>query len=181
MLVINDDRFCKRAEVIWEKGTNRAEFYRGEVNKYGWIDIGSSFLPSEVTAAFLYAQLEKLDEIQCKRKILWDRYYEHLNQDKQTQVLLPALPDYASNNAHLFYIICNDLKQRTDLISLLGNNEILSVFHYLSLHTSPYYKNKHDGRVLPESDRYSNCLMRLPIYYELENSEVDKICNILIS
>lgn len=178
MLGVNDECFIRRAEIIWEKGTNRAEFFRGEVNKYGWCDIGSSFLPSEVVAAFLWAQLEALDDIQTKRKQLWDKYYELLKPlaDKG-RFRLPDIPEYATNNAHMFYLVCNSLQERTDLIGKLKENDILAVFHYLSLHRSEYYKDKHDGRALPECDRYADCLVRLPMYYELSEDDVKKICD----
>jgi|ERR1035437_9221400 dTDP-4-amino-4,6-dideoxygalactose transaminase len=168
MLVINDDRFLHRAEIIWEKGTNRAEFFRGEVNKYGWVDIGSSFLPSELAAAFLYAQLEVLNEIQKKRKSLWNQYFNNLQTLKVKEIGLPYFPEYSTNNAHMFYLICNSIEHRSKIIGLLKGNSILTVFHYLSLHKSPFYQNKHDGRELPESDRYSNCLLRLPFYNDLD-------------
>ena len=181
MLGINDPRFIRRAEIIWEKGTNRAEFFRGEVNKYGWCDIGSSFLPSEVVAAFLWAQLEALDDIQDKRKQLWNKYYELLKPlADEGHFRLPDIPDYATNNAHMFYLVCNNLQERTALIKKLKDNDILAVFHYLSLHSSEYYKDKHDGRVLPECDRYADCLVRLPMYYELSENVVEQICTILI-
>lgn len=180
MLGINDERFIRRAEIIWEKGTNRAEFFRGEVNKYGWCDIGSSFLPSEVIAAFLWAQLESLADIQYKRKKLWDRYYELLMPlAAQGRFHLPDIPNYATNNAHMFYLVCNSLAERTMLISKLKENDILAVFHYLSLHSSEFYKDKHDGRALPECDRYADCLVRLPMYYDLAESEVEQICKLL--
>ena len=180
MLVVNDERFVGRAEILWEKGTNRAEFFRGEVNKYGWCDIGSSFLPSEVVAAFLWAQLEALDDIQDKRKCLWNRYYESLKPfADQGRFRLPDIPDYATNNAHMFYLVCNNLEERTALIKKLKENDILAVFHYLSLHSSEYYKDKHDGRTLPECDRYADCLVRLPMYYELSEKEVEEICAVL--
>ena len=177
MLGINVERFIRRAEIILEKGTNRAEFFRGEVNKYGWCDIGSSFLPSEVVAAFLWAQLESLDDIQNKRKRLWNKYYELLKPMADKGIFhLPDIPDYATNNAHMFYLVCNSLAERTELIKKLKDNDILAVFHYLSLHSSEYYKDKHDGRSLPECDRYADCLVRLPMYYDLEEKEVDAIC-----
>ena len=179
MLCINDEHFVRRAEIIWEKGTNRAEFFRGEVNKYGWVDTGSSFLPSEVIAAFLRAQLEHLDDIQSRRKHLWELYYTHLSPlaSRLSPILaLPNLPDYATNNAHMFYLVCNTLEERTELIKHLKDNGILAVFHYLSLHSSPYYTDKHDGRELPECDRYADCLVRLPMYYDLKDEEVLEIC-----
>ncbi len=117
MLGINDERFIRRAEIIWEKGTNRAEFFRGEVNKYGWVDTGSSFLTSEVVAAFLWAQLENMDDIQAKRKLLWNKYYELLEPESEKGAfVLPDVPDYATNNAHMFYLVCNNLEERTALI-----------------------------------------------------------------
>lgn len=180
MLGINDARFIRRAEIIWEKGTNRAEFFRGEVNKYGWCDIGSSFLPSEVVAAFLWAQLESLDEIQDKRKLLWNKYYELLKPlAEQGRFRLPEIPEYATNNAHMFYLVCNSLAERTALIKKLKENDILAVFHYLSLHSSEYYKDKHDGRPLPECDRYADCLVRLPMFYDLAESDVERICEVI--
>jgi dTDP-4-amino-4,6-dideoxygalactose transaminase len=176
MLVINDERFIRRAEIIWEKGTNRSEFFRGEVNKYGWIDTGSSFLPSEIIAAYLYAQLENIDNIQAKRKIIWDSYFRGLEECcNQNNVKLPYVPDYATNNGHMFYLVCPDLQTRTLLIEQLKVNGIYAVFHYLSLHKSPYYQSRHDGRELLNSDRYTDCLIRLPLYYELSESEVHEI------
>lgn len=179
MLCINDERFTRRAEIIWEKGTNRAEFFRGEVNKYGWVDIGSSFLPSEVTAAFLWAQIEHLDEIQERRKLLWELYYQELNGNKEYE--LPLVPQYATNNAHMFYLVMPNLSARTSLIDYLKANQILSVFHYLSLHKSPYYSGLHDGRELNQCDRYADCLVRLPLFFELREKEVANICQLILS
>ena len=182
MLCINDERFIRRAEIIWEKGTNRAEFFRGEVNKYGWVDTGSSFLPSEVIAAFLWAQLEHLDEIQARRKHLWELYHSNLSSlalSPNSLIALPGLPEYATNNAHMFYLVCNNLEDRTALIKHLKDNGVLAVFHYLSLHSSPYYQDKHDGRALPECDRYADCLVRLPMYYDLKDEEVMEICKLI--
>lgn len=184
MLGINDERFIRRAEIIWEKGTNRAEFFRGEVNKYGWVDTGSSFLPSEVVSAFLWAQLEDMDNIQAKRKRLWNLYYSLLSASLNSQpstlnYSLPDIPLYATNNAHMFYLVMPDLEKRTALIKHLKENGILAVFHYLSLHSSPYYAPKHDGRALPECDRYADCLVRLPMYYDLTEDDVRAICDII--
>lgn len=181
MLVINDDDFLKRAEIIWEKGTNRASFWRGEIDKYGWVDIGSSFLPSEIIAAFLYAQLEKIDEIQGKRIKLWNAYYRELKPlEEQGIIKLPFIPSYATNNAHMFYIICNNLQERSELIAFLKNQHIHSVFHYQSLHKSPFYKEKHGKRELPLSDFYSDCLVRLPMYFELEEEMVFRVCEVIM-
>ena len=179
MLAINDERFIRRAEIIWEKGTNRAEFFRGEVNKYGWVDTGSSFLPSEVIAAFLWAQLENLENIQLRRKELWNRYNDAFSAAALPNITLPNIPDYATNNAHMYYLICQSLEQRTELIKKLKENGVLAVFHYLSLHTSEYYHDKHDGRVLANTDHFADCLVRLPMFYELADAEVDEIVRII--
>lgn len=176
MLVVNRDDMIKRAEIIREKGTNRAAFFRGEVDKYNWVDIGSSFLPSEITAAFLYAQLEKLEDIQKKRIKLWELYNALLEVlENKGFIKLLKIPDYAVNNAHLFCIISRSLSERTALAGYLKNEGILSVFHYLSLHKSPYYSGKYSGSELPNSDMFSDRLLRLPMFYELEESDVEYI------
>ncbi|MCE3280309.1 MAG: TDP-4-keto-6-deoxy-D-glucose transaminase [Bacteroidetes bacterium] len=178
MLVINEEKFIKRAEIIREKGTNRSAFFRGEVDKYGWVDIGSSFLPSDILAAFLYAQLENIEDIQNKRKYIWNKYKLGF-QDLETKGILrlPQIPEYATNNAHMFYIICEDLESRSNLIKHLSESKIYAVFHYLSLHKSSYYKDKYVGPELPFSDLYSDCLVRLPFYYELNDSDIEKVIN----
>ena len=176
MLVVNDPQFAQRAEIIWEKGTNRSAFFRGEVDKYGWVDVGSSFLPTEIVAAFLWAQLEHLDDIQNRRKSIWNQYWEGLIGLQEKGIFrLPNVPEYATNNAHMFYLVCKDIEHRTQLIDKLKQNQIHAVFHYLSLHKSPFYKNKHEGGELPKSDFYSDTLLRLPMYYELEKNQVKKI------
>ncbi len=173
MLAINDAQFANRAEIIWEKGTNRSSFFRGEVDKYSWVDIGSSFLPSEITAAFLWAQLENIQDIQNKRLSIWNTYFEGLKSwSQENGVALPCIPNFASNNAHMFYLVLPNEKKRETFISKLRAEGIYAVFHYLSLHKSPYYLDKHDGRELPNSDFYSDCLVRLPFYYDL--SEMDQ-------
>ena len=176
MLTINDDRFIERAEIIWEKGTNRSQFFRGEVNKYGWVDTGSSFLPSEIIAAFLWAQIENLDAIQEKRKELWNLYYNGFKKlQSSLNIKLPEVPAYATNNAHMFYLVFNEATGRSNFINVLKENNIHAVFHYLSLHNSEYYQAKHDGRVLINSDKFTECLVRLPLFYELNTSNVLKI------
>ena len=181
LLGINDERFIRRSEIIWEKGTNRSEFFRGEVNKYGWCDTGSSFLPSEVISAFLWAQLESLDDIQNKRKQLWRQYYAGLESlAAKGYFRLPDIPSYATNNAHMFYLVCNNLEERSGLIKYLKENDVLSVFHYLSLHQSEYYTT-HYSEIpsLPNCDRYADCLVRLPMFYELKAEQVDYIVNLI--
>jgi len=180
MLVVNDERFIRRSEIIWEKGTNRAEFYRGMVNKYGWCDMGSSFLPSEFNAAYLWAQLEQLDNIQNKRKHIWNMYYEGLKGQVDPQIVIPELPEYATNNAHMFYLLCPSLAYRTKLMDYLKKQGIQTTFHYLPLHSSAYYQNKHDGRELPNCDRYGDTLVRLPLFYEMTDEEVEQIIRSLL-
>lgn len=181
MLVVNGKQFEERAEIIWEKGTNRSAFFRGEVDKYGWVDMGSSYLPSEIVAAFLWAQLENLQDIQDKRLKIWNHYYEGLKGfAAANNIKLPLIPEYSTNNAHMFYLVCESLEQRSAIISYLKSKGILSVFHYLSLHSSPFYKDKHDGRVLPECDKYSDTLVRLPFYYELDDENIETIVKAVI-
>lgn len=182
MLVINQEHLCARAEIIREKGTNRTAFFRGMVDKYGWIDIGSSFLPSDIISAYLFAQLENLDSIQSRRKAIWSRYWDQLSPIlPMFGISMPVIPNYATNNGHMFYLVCRDLSQRTMLIDALKNSGIHAVFHYLSLHSSPYFHNKHDGRELPNSDRFTECLLRLPLFYELRDAEVDEVCELIIT
>ena len=178
MLTINNPEFIKRSEIIWEKGTNRSAFFRGEVDKYGWVDIGSSFLPSEITAAFLWAQLEKMEEIQNRRREIWNFYNANL---KDSSISTPTIPDYATNNAHIYYLICKTPDERIKIIHELKRKEITAVFHYLSLHKSPFYGNKHDGRTLKQSDYYSEHLLRLPLFFELKTEDQDLILAIIKS
>lgn len=199
LLTVNDDRFLRRSEIIWEKGTNRSEFFRGEVNKYGWVDTGSSFLPSELISAFLWAQIENMDAIQTRRKEIWLRYRAGLSDLEEAGYLkLPYIPEYATNNAHMFYVVCRSIGERSALIDYLRQYEILSVFHYLSLHKSQFYLNHPEARPenlsrtsgegdektlvgldLPECDRYADCLLRLPMYFELTDKEVDRIISLI--
>lgn len=183
LLVINDERFIRRSEILWEKGTNRAEFFRGAVNKYGWVDMGSSFLPAEINAAFLWAQLENLDEIQGKRKKLWEQYFAGLQAlAAEGKIRLPQIPSYATNNAHMFYIVCRNLDERTSLIQHLKEHGIMAPFHYLSLHRSDYYTNHSDiVPELPLCDMYADCLVRLPMYYELTDIQVSCVVDKIIS
>lgn len=178
LLAINDERFIRRAEIIREKGTNRSAFFRGEVDKYGWVDVGSSFLPSEIIAAFLWGQLEHLERIQEKRKALWNVYHSRLEPlESAGHIVRPKIPEFATNNGHMYYIVCHTPEVRTALIERLKKNDIYAVFHYQSLHRSPFYLSRHDGRVLPQSDRYSEGLLRLPMYFELKESEAEWIAS----
>ncbi|MBX3102993.1 MAG: dTDP-4-amino-4,6-dideoxygalactose transaminase [Bacteroidetes bacterium] len=176
LLSLNDAAFFERAEIIWEKGTNRAAFFRGEVAKYNWVDIGASYLPSEVTAAFLYAQLEQLEQIQARRVHLFNRYARLLEPLESAGYLKRAvIPAHATVNGHMFYVLCNSLAERTALIDHLKSKGIMAVFHYLALHESPYYHDKHDGRELPRASRFADILLRLPMFYELTEAQQDYI------
>jgi dTDP-4-amino-4,6-dideoxygalactose transaminase len=177
MLVINDKSFNDRAEIIREKGTNRSKFFRGEIDKYGWVDIGSSFLPSDIISAFLYAQCENINDIQAKRIELWDQYYQLLlSLHENGYIQLPKVPENATNNAHMFYIVLKNIETRNLLIKYLKENGIYSVFHYLSLHKSPFYSEHCKDLNLINSDKYTDCLLRLPMYYELSVEQVHLIC-----
>ena len=181
MLVVNDERFIRRSEIIWEKGTNRAEFYRGMVNKYGWCDIGSSFLPSEFNAAFLWAQLEQLEDIQGKRIRIWNIYDSILRGSvEQYDIRLPQIPDYATNNGHMYYLVCQSLEQRTRLMAALKEQGIQTTFHYLPLHSSAYYKDQFHGAPLTNCDRYGDCLVRLPLFYELSDDDATRIAQLIV-
>lgn len=176
-LVINKTEAVSRAEIIWEKGTNRTAFHRGETSHYNWVDIGSSFLPSDMTAAFLYAQLELLDMIQERRLLLWNLYAKLLQPLADEGFLrLPFIPEYAENNAHLFYLLCNSAEERTGLLTFLNQHGINAVFHYLPLHQGPYYEAVSKKVSLPNAERFSSCLLRLPMFYELSEDQVAFIC-----
>jgi len=178
MLVINDEKFIERAEIIWEKGTNRSKFFRGEIAKYSWIDIGSSFLPSDILAAFLLAQSENIDAIQEKRKWIWNQYYNALKPLADKGFFqMSFTPQYATNNAHMFYITCNSLEQRTGLINFLKAEDINSVFHYISLHRSDFMKDKMQSVELPYADLYTDRLLRLPMFFELTSEQIKRVCD----
>lgn len=183
LLAINDLNLMHRAEIIREKGTNRSAFFRGEVDKYGWVDIGSSFLPSDIVAAYLFAQLENVDVIQDKRKAVWQSYYEALLPvaRQSGRFTLPNLPEYATNNAHMFYLVCDSIETRTDLIAHMKARGVHAVFHYLSLHKSDFYAEKHDGRELKNSDRYTDCILRLPMFFELSEADVARVIDSVVT
>ncbi|MEB2785157.1 dTDP-4-amino-4,6-dideoxygalactose transaminase [Algoriphagus persicinus] len=181
LLAINEEQFIDRAEIIWEKGTNRASFFRGEINKYGWVDIGSSFLPSEITAAFLWAQLEHLSDIQAKRIQIWKRYNSHFNPKLGSfGIKTPSIPSFADNNAHMYYILAKNGRQRDFILKRMKEAGVLAVFHYLSLHKSEFFKNCHDSRILPFSDLYSERLIRMPFFFELTMEQIDQISQTLL-
>jgi len=180
LLIINDPQFNLRAEIIREKGTNRSAFFRGETDKYGWVDIGSSFLPSELNSGFLYAQLESLHQIQEKRKYVWNFYLSHLAPlEKKGIIKLPVIPPFAENNGHMFYVICADANHREQLINKLKKENILSVFHYQGLHKSKFYLNEYKDQSLPFSEHFTDTLLRLPLFYELTENDLSGIVKII--
>lgn len=175
LLAVNNQQHVEKAEIIWEKGTNRAAFLRGEINNYEWIETGSSFLPSDITAAFLLAQLEELKAVQSKRKKNWDLYHQYLSPlaDKG-YFRLPYIPDYAVHNSTIFYIVCRNKRDRTELMTHLKKNGIQAVSHYQALHKSRYYR-KQDKIILPNAEKFTDCLLRLPLFPELKKNEIELI------
>ena len=177
-LLIRDEKYVEDAEIIREKGTNRSKFYRGQIDKYTWVNFGSSYLPSDMNAAYLYAQLEMAEEINDARLACWERYYENLKPlAKAGYIELPVVPQGCVHNAHMFYIKAKDIEERTELIAYLKDNGVMSVFHYIPLHTAP--AGKKFGRFHGE-DKYttkeSERLTRLPMFYGLTLEQVDYIC-----
>jgi len=180
LFVTSDPHFAQRAEILREKGTNRSAFFRGEIDKYGWVEVGSSFLPSDILAAYLAGQIDRLDEIQARRKAIWNDYRNRLTAVIDYGVTLPHVPAYATNNAHMFYLVCADLDQRTRLIAHMRERGIQAPFHYLSLHASPFFHARHDGRSIPNSDRYTECLLRLPLHLGLSDDDVAYVADTVI-
>ncbi|PID94375.1 MAG: dTDP-4-amino-4,6-dideoxygalactose transaminase [Bacteroidetes bacterium] len=176
MLLVNDERLCERAEIIWEKGTNRAAFQRKEVQKYEWVDVGSSFLPSDLTGACLCAQMEEVDPIQARRIRHWERYASGLRPlQERENLLLPQLPAFASLNGHLFYMVAKSREERDRLLHHLHSRGIQAVFHYQALHHSPYYRRTYGTSSLPHAERFSQALIRLPLFYALTEQEIDYV------
>lgn len=174
LLLVNNVENIKRAEIVWEKGTNRSAFIRGEVEKYIWNDLGSSFMPSDILAALLYSQLLNIDEIQTKRITLWEQYDNALKDlDARGHFSTPKIPTYAENNGHTYYIVCNSADERTSLLNHLSSLGIQSVFHYICLHDSTYFKDKHSGDNLINAKRFEQCLLRLPLHYYLSEEDVE--------
>jgi len=175
-LVVNDERFAERAEIIREKGTNRSQFFRGQVDKYTWVDCGSSFLPSELVAAFLYVQLEEADKINEKRLSIWHAYYKGLKPlEDAGKLRLPVIPSDCTHNAHMFYILLPTPEQRDGLIAYLKGQGISSVFHYIPLHTAPMgQKVQSDAPPLPVTEGIAPRLLRLPMFYELNFEQQQK-------
>ena len=181
LLAVNDPQFAARAEVLWEKGTNRAAFHRGETAKYQWVDLGSSFLPSEMTAAFLWAQLENRHRISARRLAQWRWYERALAPLAVLGVGLPCLPPYAAaHNGHIFYLLCRSTEERGQLLQHLLSRHILAVFHYQPLHDSPFFRPHYVGPPLPHATRYADCLVRLPLFYELSATEQQRVIDAVL-
>jgi dTDP-4-amino-4,6-dideoxygalactose transaminase len=176
-LCINDPALVERAEIIRDKGTNRKQFFRGEVDKYTWVDVGSSYVPSEICCAFLMAQLEMLDEISERRRQIYCRYQEHLEPlESEGLVRLPRQPEECTSNYHLFYVLLPDAKMRDSLIAHLRERGILAVFHYVPLHASPMgHKLGYEEGQLPVSESLSKRLLRLPLYHTLTEVEQARV------
>lgn len=179
-LHVNDPELVARAEIIREKGTNRSAFFRGEIDKYNWVDIGSSFLPSELIAAFLYAQLEGINIIQEKRHKIWNVYDEILRSlSNRTDVSVPHIPQWADHNAHMYYLVVDSLSTRTELIQYLRGHGVSPAFHYQPLHQSAFFTKTNAVSELPNATRYGDCLIRLPLFNDLEPEvagRVGQIC-----
>ena len=179
-LAVNDGRFLERAEIIREKGTNRSQFFRGMVDKYTWVDIGSSFLPGELVAAFLYAQLEEAEKITAKRMAIWSAYHRSLAPLEKAGVLRrPVIPPECVHNAHMYYILLKDAAERARLIAFLKANDVQAVFHYVPLHSSPMGKALAGDVRLPVTEEYADRLLRLPCYYELEPAQIDRVTGLI--
>lgn len=180
-LLLRDEKYVEEAEIIREKGTDRAKFFRGQVDKYRWVNYGSSYLPSDMNAAYLWAQLEKAHEINDKRRALWQQYYDGLQPLAENgKIELPVVPDGCVHNAHMFYIKAKDLEERTALIDFLKEKGVMAVFHYIPLHSAP--AGQKYGRFAGE-DKYttkeSERLVRLPLYYGLKNEEADIVVDLI--
>ncbi|MDA9212536.1 dTDP-4-amino-4,6-dideoxygalactose transaminase [Gammaproteobacteria bacterium] len=180
LLIVNDEAYFQRAEIIREKGTNRSSFFRGETDKYGWVDIGSSFLPSDINAAYLFAQLEKMEEIQSQRIEIFNTYYRFFESRMDLAPYdIPHIPAYSNSNGHMFYLVLSSEGERDRLISEMKKLGIFLAFHYQSLNKSVYFKDQSKGN-LRNCDKFSDCLVRLPLYFDLSISEVNMICESII-
>ena len=175
MLIVNDQVFSDRASILIDKGTNRRSFFEGRTDKYEWVDMGSSYRLPELSAAFLFAQLEELKLIQNKRNTIWQKYYAGLKELEDNGLInLPLIPEYAKHNSSIFYIVCKNKQQRNALIHQLNQKGISSAFHYQPLHLSPYYTSVSSDKInLPNAERYGECLLRLPLYPELLNQDLE--------
>ncbi len=180
-IILNNNEDYELAEIIREKGTNRSKFYRGQIDKYTWVDYGSSYLPSDMNAAYLYAQIENKDLIQKNRMNIWNKYYETFKDlEKAGKIRLPIIPKECTHNAHMFYFICNTLEERTAFINYMKQNDVLCVFHYIPLHSAP--AGIKFGRFHGKDEnttKYSERLVRLPLYYSLTEEDLNKVIKLI--
>jgi dTDP-4-amino-4,6-dideoxygalactose transaminase len=181
LLAINDAAFAERAEILWEKGTNRSQFFRGECDRYGWIDLGSSFLASELVAAVLWAQLEGLTHIQDSRRDTWSRYQEAFQPYSENGLVkIPTIPAYATNNAHLYSLVCPSGGDRDALLEHLRARGVQATFHYQPLHSSAFFSRFYEGEDLIHAIRYSDCLLRLPLLAGMAEKEVETVIDAVV-
>lgn len=173
LLIVNHEEFRQRAEILWEKGTNRAAFYRGEIDRYGWVDVGSSFLPSDAVAAFLYTQLLRMNRIQRRRKEIWWSYYHGFEKlEGKGMIRRPVVPEYATVNGNFFFLLTRTEAERDRLLNFLRERGIQAVFHYQPLHTSAFFQSRHDGRELPNTSKFAATIIRLPFYNSIRKSQI---------
>jgi dTDP-4-amino-4,6-dideoxygalactose transaminase len=177
LLVVNDPKFVERAEILRDKGTNRKQFLNGKIEKYEWVDIGGSFAPNEITAAYLFAQLEKLDVIQKKRMEIWNTYASEFETIDASKFDILKIPSYSKSNGHGFFVVCNSKETRSDLIHFMDKQCIQLSFHYQALHQSTYFLERNQAISLSNAERFSDCLVRFPFHIELTKEEVQLICN----
>lgn len=181
LLIINDPRFCERAEIIREKGTNRSQFFRGMIDKYSWVDIGSSYLPNDMSAAYLWGQLEMAELIDTNRRESWEKYYNALRElEKRQLISLPFMPKECTHNAHMFYFKVKDLNERTAMLKYLNQNNINAVFHYVPLHTAT--AGLKFGRFQGEdlfTTQESEKLLRIPLYYKITDNDIEFITKVI--
>ncbi len=176
LFILNNEKFLPQLQYVWDKGTNRIDFKKGVIPFYSWVSLGSSFYPSELCAAFLHAQLPDIEKVTRKRLMLWNTYHKNLSGYSNI-FKTPHIPDYALHNAHIYYIVVKNITERNNLIQYLHKNKIQALFHYQALHKSPYYLKNNESINLPASEYFSDCLIRLPLYYKLKKSQVIYVCN----
>ena len=179
LLIINDPGYFQRAEIVMEKGTNRSAFLKGEKQKYEWVDIGSSYGLSEINAAVLWSQLLSVSEITRQRMELWNQYEAAFRAVAENGMF--DLPAQQVNNGHIFYLVCRDEDERSRLCSHLAQHKIQAAFHYLALHQSPFYKNKYHGLPLPNADKFTTRLLRLPLYNKLNKQDINRVAHCLLT
>jgi len=175
-IAINNEKFIEDAEIVREKGTNRSKFFRGQVDKYSWVELGSSFLPSDINAAVLYSQFEYFDDIQKKRLDIFNKYFEGFKElEEKGKIRMPIINDFAEGNAHMFYILLNDEDERNKILKYMNSNGVNCTFHYIPLHQSDFYQKHYGELSLPKTENLSGRLLRFPLYYTLSDNEIESI------